>query len=306
MPFCKNCQDTHPRPVGKQCKATTSNEKDSAIVMLRGMRDMMGSLTKEVSTLRTELDIVKQGSTRQSTQQPGTSQSDTADGAQTAPTPETRQGPPAETHTPGADRETQVAVRRRLREAGMEEDEDQENTGLSKSRTKKSGLVRTATELVQHEHSWPHHFVFRNKGGERVAATYSQLTMPEFGYGFCMAMTRERDEEVRQLMLKYLTSLFKDAANAPWSMVKDCHAAIMHDMETGQLTWEDEDELRAMRLELIAKNAQPHEQGRVDTQPRDKGRPCGYCLKKTGREFGHPEDKCNRKERAETPAKNDC
>ena len=73
MPFCKNCQETHPRPVGKHCKATTSNEAESTSSLMRDVLGKLTYVTDRLATIEAELNTEKQGSTCQSTQQPGTS-----------------------------------------------------------------------------------------------------------------------------------------------------------------------------------------------------------------------------------------
>ena len=131
-------------------------------------------------------------------------------------------------------------MRRRLRETGVDVDEEEpEDVNLMSKSRPRSGLNRLATELVRKEMLWPHLFVFRHKGSERVPATYSQLSMAEFTHGLFMTLLKENNEDTRYLMIRYMAEMYKDAANSTWGSVKDFHAAVLHDMETGDLAWED-------------------------------------------------------------------
>ena len=152
----------------------------------------------------------------------------------------------------------------------------------------RSGLVKSATDRVKRDVTWPHHFVFRTHGSERVPATYSQLTMAEFMHGFAMGVLEERDHDTQVAMFRYLAHITREAARAPWTAVKDCHAAILHEMETGSLTWHHDEELRAMRLELISR-----------ATPTPERKVCGFCLRTTGDARYHPEDKCHKKAKAQ-------
>ena len=128
-----------------------------------------------------------------------------------------------------------------------------------------------------------------------MAASYSDLSISEFGFGYCTAIKREHDEITRAAMLDHLTALFKDATTAPWSAVKDCNAAILHEMEAGQLTWTDTDQIRAIRLESLSRPAIANH----------KQTTCQYCFKTTGRRFNHAEEHCIRKQRATQAPKNE-
>ena len=119
-------------------------------------------------------------------------------------------------------------LRRRLLEAGtLDEEETDDTQRTSKYRPRKSGHVKMATELVRPEVPRRHHHIFRLKACERTPASYGQLTISEFGFGFCQSMLQEHDPDTRQLMLKYIATLFKDATISPWDAIMVCHASVL-------------------------------------------------------------------------------
>ena len=88
-------------------------------------------------------------------------------------------------------------------------------------------------------------------------------------------------------MIRYMAEMYKDAANSTWGSVEDVHAAVLHDMETGDLAWEDEELIRAKSLKMLQRQPQGKE-----------ARYCGYCFEMTGNTFFHTEDKCQKRMKA--------
>ena len=287
MPQCTACGDNHARPTGRKCTRAPTKEPASPAQNEDPQTAMMRQMMAQINSLSTRMTAFEDRQAAAGPPQflpPADAQAG-AQGPLTSTQPTT-----ANNGDNLTDQDLRSYVERRLRDAALDAEETTTH-GTSKLKAKKSGLVRTATDLVQHEIAWPHHFVFRSRDGERVAAAYGHLTIAEFGFGFCTAMKREPNHHTREDMLDYLTALFRDAIGASWATVKDCNAALMHEMEAGQLSWADHDKIRSLRLELMAKAPAFH--------PREHKKYCGFCFKATGNEYPHPEDRCFRKKKTD-------
>jgi hypothetical protein len=198
----------------------------------------------------------------------------------------------------------------------------------------RSGAARTARDEVVVKMDWPHLHVYRGAG--KSAATYQDLTLPEFVFGFTSQLLKANlDMRVRELMLLHLQALMLDATRVSWPAVRHFHEIVVHQMEMANLTWSDTDKIQELRTmyarDTVANNAYANNMGRPVQQARvaetrycapfqtnscrhatdhDSGRGpvrhvCAFCMGKGRGFFNHGEFECRRKKMEAPPSKNE-
>ena len=195
-------------------------------------------------------------------------------------------------------------------------------------RNTKSGLVRTATDVVKYIIPWPHHVVYR--AGKPVA--YDALTPWEFVFGF-LACVRSMDQSslVINTMMRHLYNFAYAATRQDWPTMRTAFQQIFIEIEAGRLNWTDfapiNTILEQAKFEMVAKSQteakpQPKPAGRQDastgntrrkirtcnryqkgtcpdTQGHHTGRyfyhhTCSACNKATGELAYHPAQSCTK------------
>ncbi len=173
----------------------------------------------------------------------------------------------------------------------------------TRGRTIKSGRELRAENIVVREVPWPHHKVYRIpnlKGAE-----YDDLTVSEFTFGYLAQAHENKYAEVREHMLKHLSTLLEDEKDFEdaWELIRSFHALVLTHMERGLLTWEDSEEIKTLRLKYVfamhAKRNQvtPCTEFNKGTCESNKDHAnlkhiCSHCLLTSGRHFTHAQIDC--------------
>ena len=80
---------------------------------------------------------------------------------------------------------------------------------------------------------WPHEYVLSGSSKERTI--YDQLSVVQWVAGFCRIMREEKNNNVKDIMLDYIISLFDDANDFSWDAAKVSHAVLLCRMEQGEI-----------------------------------------------------------------------
>ena len=122
-----------------------------------------------------------------------------------------------------------------------------------------SGFYRNANDLKLFEVPWPNDFIFRNNGKK---ATYDTLCISEFVVGYCGVIVANLpvsdDTHVARDHVDYLSDVMGDIEGGEWDHVRNSHRQVLHQVEQGQLVWENtaaRDAFRAKTLQRAERAA---------------------------------------------------
>ena len=205
------------------------------------------------------------------------------------------------------DSEVQARVDKRMRQYENMARDDSKGT----STKVKSGRYRLGDQSVKHHVNWPHEFC--SVGDNLKMPTYEDISVYQWVQGFSRCILEEKNQDTRAIMLQYQGNLMQDAT------AKRAHAAVLTEVERGQVTWRDQigvDRIRQRFTQRVLKSdnssVQEETQTRVCkryneevcTQVKDHTdgktlykHSCYTCFKAVKRHYPHPETKCNRAKR---------
>ena len=149
-------------------------------------------------------------------------------------------------------------------------------------------------------------------GKRRVV--YGDLTLPECIVGELSNIYHMKDQSTARHALLQDTLAMKNATSLPWTAVRSAWATPMHDVEEGNLGWQDTTQWSINRLSasqismsgiqeslpLQAKKVCRYYNKGVclhESRNRNYRHVCNFCKK--GRTATHPENKCFNKLKAE-------
>ena len=185
--------------------------------------------------------------------------------------------------------------------------EEQARNAIQGRHTRKSGRYNSV-DFVQtpHEVRWPNEGYHPPAGRKRVV--YDELTMPQWVVGQLSNIFHMKDQVTARHALLQVILAMKDATSLPWTAVRSAWATSMHDLEEGNLRWQDATQWSLNRISA-SQISMATSQSTTATQPRkickyyNEGtcsheashgtykHICSYCDKQ-GRTAGHPEQKC--------------
>ena len=180
----------------------------------------------------------------------------------------------------------------------------------------KSGRYQLGDQSVKHHVNWPHKFC--SVGENLKMPTYEDINIYQWVQGFSRCILEEKDHNMRAFMLQYQSNLMQDALELSWPTAKHAHAALLTEVERGQVTWKDQigiDRIRQRFTQRVLKSENVNtteEQTRVCkryneevcTQAKDHRdgktlykHSCYTCFKAVKCHYPHTETKCNRVKR---------
>lgn len=315
---CTKCQEAHEPPKNSNCN--------------RHIQATLASLAESLATVSSRLDSMEArasdpASTRRKPPQPdNNSSSESEDDIRMPPASETR----AATITPSrlkSHKRVQSFVDKRMQELGVMSSDDELPTSKpsGKGRSQRSGRVKTASDFVVKQVEWPHYHIFR--GPSRQPASYDELTISEFVFGYLTSLEQEVCPNVRAHKLQHLRELMMDTCEFGWQGPRNYHGIILQEMEKGRLSWDPKHASRMGEMRQQYSHTNTNREGTQAAASKgsvaatstpmvcyafQKGgckqegdhsnarghclhHSCQYCLKKTGNKYPHAEKDCKRK-----------
>ena len=127
----------------------------------------------------------------------------------------------------------------------------------STSRKLKSRRGGKAEVPIRRFVAWPQHYVLI--GSDKRRPTFDELDSTKFMAG-CIKGALDLPEPDRTSNLKYLANLLEDASDFHFDNAKACHAVVLTTMEQDQLSWQDTHELDRFRRQHAQKHDTPARQ----------------------------------------------
>ena len=250
MRHCSKCNARHEAPTGKRCqahstrrgsrKATSSPQGEDGATSLEAT---LVALSTQIAALNSRMDNWEGNTTTPQESEVGQTLSSSSDSDEDViqPLAELRR-----------DQAIMRRVDRKLKKLGVvETDSDTEDTSTvsHKGKSKKSGRVRTADQVIVKYIDWPHYYVFR--GLEKKPATYDTLTVNEFVYGFMKSMDKVNESKPKAAMNELLRELMNDTSYIGWENVRAIFASLMIEFEMDVLDWDMIEVIQSKRRQEV-------------------------------------------------------
>ncbi len=253
---CSKCHRRHSPPTGKKCQEDRgeAGQLDAILTAIQGVKDDVAVISQRVEVLESGHEEQQQESEAGSSASANHRQKDNLE----------------------------KQVNDRMGRLNMLDFEDQRGPRQSSTRGKKSGIVRTAEDIVELDLPWPHYPIYM--GLERKAANYLELSPEQFVFGFLDNMERE-SPDLQPILLDHLKDMMEDAVEYSWPNARAFHGIIMQMMEMNKLTWLDAERIERLRRRY----AQRPVSGlapTIATAPR----PTQYCAAFQNGSCQHPTD----------------
>ena len=111
----------------------------------------------------------------------------------------------------------------------------------------KSKSQRGGTEIVwvKRQVPWPQNFVLG--GNNKSQISYDALNWCQWVSGFATIAKEEKNIEIKNAMLEYLSEIMEDANDFSWQAAKASHAVLLCRMEEGKVEWHETHKLDRIR-----------------------------------------------------------
>ena len=315
---CKKCHGTHSPPTGRKC----TKHPDFNATPVAASDPVPGALddiNKTLFHIQQRLEALEQKKSGVQDSDESSTESESVGGDIGLPSTKTLRKD-GTLQSKVADRLSKLkSLSHLLRSDDDDSESDSEiPTGKEKRKGKKSGRLVTADHIIVKRVDWPHFHVYR--GADRSPASYKDLTIQEFVYGFLCSLEETKRQTSKEHMLCHLKELMEDAIQYGWPSVRNYHGILLHQFELNKITWMDTAEIQKLRRRyvhqpvpfnrvpkgpLFCLSFQEHKCTQAKDHDSSRGfvkHICAYCLKNNGKEHRHAESDCRQKA---TAAKND-
>ena len=256
---CNNCGGNHPRPINRNCKVgkeeanATMDTNAQILHELKNLNVRMTTMEQKVHSLD------EQSSPARSSR--STASKDPAD---------------------EQDEELILPMISSLRSSRRIQDEVDDRIKelqmLSHKGKCKSQRGGSETVFVKKEIPWPQNYILGGSSKNRVS--YDNLSISQWVSGFASIIRDEKDPNVKQCMLDYLTEIMDDSHDFGWKTAKGAHAVLLCRMEEGRVTWQDTDKIDRIRRAYAQKVYQGASGSNSrKTHGKDVPTPCRYFQK---------------------------
>ena len=92
---------------------------------------------------------------------------------------------------------------------------------------------------------WPQNFVLGGNNKSRIS--YDALNLCQWVLGFATIAREEKNLDVKNAMLEYLSAIMEDANDFSWQSAKASHAVLLCRMEEGKVEWHETHKLDRIR-----------------------------------------------------------
>ena len=218
--LCKNCGDVHKRPINSKCPFQANNNEPVHVSdELTVHAEEAGALNMQIlaalkrlggcmSAMEERMASKEATEVSQSPQQPSTTASSSPSPAQldqmVVPTVAALQG----------SQHIQAEVDQRIRQLV-----DLNEAGKSKSQRGGNEIV-----WVKRQVPWPQNFVLGENNKSRIS--YDALNWCQWVSGFATIAREEKNVDVKNAMLEYLSEIMEDANDFSWQSAKAFHAVL--------------------------------------------------------------------------------
>ena len=174
---------------------------------------------------------------------------------------------------------------------------------------KRSGRYNTHNTVSTQPHlRWPNEGFHASNGKKRL--TYDELSIPQWIAGQLTNIYAMSDPTLVKQAKLQMTLAMRDTASLPWAAVKLAWASSMHEVEEGSLTWGNSTQWAINRLSASQIALAQPQAGATSSPCKYYNKAtcsheghhgsyshiCSHCYKQ-GKQFTHPETKCNAKQR---------
>ena len=140
------------------------------------------------------------------------------------------------------------------------------------------GTVGSLIELLMNSNKiskdaklkWPQEHVF--VGRDRRRPTYEQLNECQWMLGFLKQRQNEKNELVRENMIKYVIDLLQDAIDFSWPAAKGAHYVLVHRLGEGSANWQDLKSVNEVRERYAKSSDSRNDSGKKFETIHDKNR----------------------------------
>ena len=223
---CNNCGGNHPRPINRNCKVGKEEENETMDTNTQILHELK-NLNARMTTMEQKVHSLDEQSSpaRSSRSTASKDPADKQDEELILPTISSLH----------SSRRIQDEVDDRIKELQM----------LSHKGKCKSQRGGSETVFVKKEIPWPQNYILGGSSKNRVS--YDNLSISQWVSGFASIIRDEKDPNVKQCMLDYLTEIMDDSHDFGWKTAKGAHAVLLSRMEEGRVTWQDTDKIDRIR-----------------------------------------------------------
>ena len=265
---CVKCGGNHARPINRNCKEGRINDTESS-------EDTNSLILKELKTLNTRMTVME--SKVHSLDQ---MKSPATKASVTSPTPSIASQETEE------DTETDLILPSLTSLRTSRDIQQQVDAGIRELQTSEKGKLKSQrggseTVFVKKEVPWPQNYILGGSTKSRV--NYDSLSISQWVSGFATIVKDEKNVQVKQNMLEYLSEIMEDSHDFGWAAAKGAHAVLLCKMEEGRLNWSDTQKIDRIRR-AYAHKVQNHNPSPYSTNRnglKEGPTPCKFFQKAT-------------------------
>ena len=269
--LCKNCGDVHKRPINSKCPFPAKND-DSVYVSedLPVNSEEAGALNMqilaELKSLGGRMSAMEDRmATKEATQDPKPTQQPLATASSPSPGQLDQMVVPTVAALQGS-QSIQSEVDQRIRQLV-----DLNEAGKSKSQRGGNEIV-----WVKRQVPWPQNFVLG--GNNKTPISYDALNWCQWVSGFATIAREEKNLDIKNAMLEYLSEIMEDANDFSWQSAKASHAVLLCRMEEGKVEWHETHKLDRIRRAHAQRGVGQNSGGvgTKQTRPEPKATACRF------------------------------
>ena len=324
--YCKQCDASHSRPVGKKCERQKKvQEATSEVEGEKGSQmDQVLALLAKIDAKQSEVEerLVQLEANSFTHSSPKASQERSViEDEESIITQYSKDGivPTIASLKSAQNLQAQVAARvKELQEASKCKGNIVSFTPGPSTKLK-SGRFRGSEALVTKQILWPQELCYN--GPARKLVSYDDLSPQQFVVGYLRSFQLEKSPAIKEAMMEYVIKLFQTSLDTTWDIARGANAVVYQSLEQDRLQWTDTSEVDKL-LSLYTQRVNVSEASRSFNSTRkvtcthyNAGRCikegdhvregttyrhiCSHCFRTVKRAYNHPEAECNRKREAD-------
>ena len=230
--LCKSCGDVHKRPINSKCPFPAKSDdtvyvSNDSPVNLEETRALNMQILAELKNLGGRMSAMEE---RMASKEATEVSKPTQQPSATASSP-----------SPGQLDQMVVPTMAALQGSqSIQSEVDLNEAGKSKSQRGENEIV-----WVKRQVPWPQNLVLG--GNNKSRTSYYALNWCQWVSGFATIAREEKNLDVKNAMLEYLSEIMKDANDFSWQSDKASHAVLLCRMEEGKVEWHETHKLDRIR-----------------------------------------------------------